>query len=189
MKKIFAFVIIAVTVLSLVACKDKSEPKTTYNNLAQNSTTIANSDTDDYDILTDDELKDIASELFDAEEDADCVAALLVGNWTTDSYFVYFYDKSRFNNSGFEDEKEFSDVHKYRDNVEFVLGEAKDKLKTESNSDFYIAVKDYYLVLADYLDLLSEYPTGYSKLTYSSSITECQNECRTKRTEVEFYAE
>ena len=187
MKKFLVVTFVTVMMLSLVACKDTQEPKPTYNNPAQNATTNANTTADSS--INDDDLKDIASAIVDAEEDADRIAALLVRNWTTDSYFVYFYDKSRFSNSSFEDEEDFADVHKYRGEVEKVLDTAKEQLGMNGTGDFYAAVKDYYLALNNYLALLSEYPTGYSKLTYSAAISECQNECRTTRTEVDFYTE
>ncbi len=136
---------------------------------------------------TDEELKELVSDLIDAEEDADRVASLLIQNWTTDSYFVYFYDESRFKGSSFEDEDEFADVHKYRKWVEYVLSETKEKLGATSSGVYYDAVKNYYTSLNSYLTLLSEYPTGYSKLTYATSISDCQNECRTARTDAEFY--
>ncbi len=187
MKKIVAIILTMVMLLSLTACKDNQSATPNYNNSVQNNNTT--SIVTDSTSLSSDDLKDIVSILVNAEEYTDRMAALLVRNWTTDSYFVYFYDKYRFKNSSFEDDEDFADVHKYREKVESTLSEAKNQLETDGTSEFYNAVKDYYLSLNNYLKLLSEFPTGYSKLTYSTAISDCQNECRTNRTAVEFYIE
>lgn len=190
MKKILAFFLTVITLLSLVACgSNQQEPAPTAKPTQSTTTNTPKPVVTVPAGPSDEDLEDIVSALADAEEDADRMASMLLKYWTTDSYFVYFYDESRFRGSSFEEDEDFADVHKYRGNVEDALKEAKSTMGTNGSSDFYKAVKEYYMALDNYLALLSEYPTGYSKLTYATAISDCQDECRSARTNAEFYAD
>lgn len=182
MKKTSVLVLSLILLMTFVACGDNNSN----NNPVQN-TNNSDSYSAESVISTYDNLKDVFSSLSTAEQYADRVAALILRNWTTDYYLIYLYDESNFKMSGFVDEEDFSNVHKYRGLVEDALSEAKAEINSNGNGNLHEAVKEYYLALNNYLTLLSEYPTGYSKLTYSTAISDCQNDCRSARSNAEFY--
>lgn len=173
----------------MVACTSKKDSQN-YGKVVQNNTTYTSNYTTNLEtnnVLTTDDLNTIVLELNKAKDYSDKIASILIRNWTTESYFSYFYDEYRFKNSGFKDNEDYANVHKYREQAEQILNDTEKQLATDFDTNFYIAVKDYYLSVSSYLALLSEFPAGYSKLTYATAITDCQNECRTNLTNIDFY--
>lgn len=189
MKKSIILALALIILFSMSACSSKKDSPT-YGKVVQNNINNTGNYTTNIEInnvLTTDELNAIVSELNKAEDYSDKIASILIRNWSTESYFSYFYDEYRFKNSGFKDDEDYANVHKYREQAEQILNDTKKQLAADLDTDFYAAVKDYYLSVSNYLALLSEFPAGYSKLTYATAITDCQNECRTNLTNVDFY--
>lgn len=184
MKRTICCLLASVMVFSLIACSGK-KPQQNHSNRTNNNTSTVKEDSAS---LSKDKLKSIASDLNDAEEYTDSIAAILLQKWSTDSYFAYFFDKVKFNSSTIYSRKEdYVNVHTYREKAEQILEQVKALLEPNGTGDSYNAAKKYYLALTNYLELVSEYPSGYSLVTYSSAVSDRQNECRTCRLDMDFY--
>lgn len=138
---------------------------------------------------TDEDLNNAAGNLYLAEVAIDSAASLLLENWTTTgSVMNCYFDESAYEelNSGSLKDRAQS-VHDFRSYAKDVMDDAKTLLGTEGTGDFYDAAKNYYLAVNDYYSLISAYPSGYSKLTYSSAISEKKGECQSAFNELTFY--
>lgn len=184
LKGLALLIFAGVMIFSLAACgKDSKNNK--YTNPPKSNGSNAESNTH---TMTKEELNSITNYLEDAEEYASSIASTLLKKWTTDSYFAYFFDESKFkNSSAFSQKKDYVNVHKYRAQAEQALQEAKELIGTNGNGDVYLVTKNFYLAVNNYLSLVSEYPEGYSLVTYSAAVSDCQNECRSCRAELDFY--
>lgn len=183
MKGLALLVLAGVMIFSLAACGKDSKNNYTTPPKSNGSNSELNTHT-----LTKEELNSIADYLEDAEEYASSIASTLLNKWTTDSYFAYFFDESKFKSSSvFSEKTDYVNVHKYRAQAEQALQEVKELIGANGNGDAYSAAKNLYLAVNNYLSLVSEYPEGYSLVTYSAAVSDCQNECRSCRAELDFY--
>lgn len=183
-KRMMAILLSIAMALSLSACGHEQNNK----NYSSSSGSDTGAPKQSAAALTTEDLADIFAELNVAEEYANSISSILLQKWTTDSYFAYFFDEIEFRmSSKFSKKADYVNVHDYRGKANDALDKVKECLGTNGTGESYTSAKNYYLAVKEYLALVSEYPEGYSLLTYSSAISDCQDECRTCRTDLEFY--
>ena len=78
-------------------------------------------------------------------------------------------------------------IHEFRADAQEKLESAKELIGKNGSEDYYNAVKEYYKTVNNFLTLISEFPDGYSKFTYSNTVTDHKSDCADAYSELEFY--
>ncbi|MCD7761033.1 MAG: hypothetical protein LUH16_04565 [Clostridiales bacterium] len=139
---------------------------------------------------SDEDLVLAVENIKEAEDLINSMAATQLDHWSKYSNIMkwYFDDEEYMNAVGDSATiKRAEQLHEDRTDASEKLSEAKELMGTSGTGDYYDSVKSYYLLVKDYLSLVSTFPEGYSKLTFSSTVSDFNTDCQSAYNELEFY--
>ncbi len=187
-KKVLCCLLAAVMAGCCVACGNSS---TVTETVTEESTEVSEA-TEEMVADNTEDLTEAATLIYESQILVQAMAATQLQHWSTSSssmvdYFVdEEYDSSKAVMGIYEVAKE---IHEYRTKANDRMADAKDLIGTNGSGDLYDAVKEYYLLVNNYLSLVSTYPEGYSKLTFSNTVSDYNTECSEAYNNLSFYME
>ena len=176
MKKITCLLLTFVLLLSVCSCN---------NSTKQNETTVPEATVTE---ATEQELKEAAVFIKAAETLAANIASIQINGWSTNSQIMqYYFSDLDYTNAS------LSSVHKehirkiqtFRSDARKAMQEAKKMMGESGTSEQYQAVKKYYQEVNILLNFVSEFPSGYSKITFSQSVSQYKSNCTTAYLSIE----
>lgn len=179
MKKVLSLILALVLCLSLCACGgDSGSEATDFTQSAGKSE------------ATSEELAQAAQLIKEAEEDVVAAANYQIENWSTSSSIMtYYFVESEYSNAPSGDLHTIAwSIHRRRTSAQEKLDKAKSLIGTNGTSDYYNAVKEYYKTVSVFWNLISEFPEGYSKITFSSTVSDYKTNCANAYSELSFYS-
>ena len=139
---------------------------------------------------TSEELAQAAELIKSAEDSIVTAAAHQLDGWTKyASIMTYYFVDSEWEGASGESSiyNRAKTIHNLRTDAQAKLDEAKALIGTNGTTDYYNAVKAYYKTVNVFWNLISEFPEGYSKLTYSSTVSDHKASCADAYAELDFY--
>ena len=180
MKQTIAFLLLLTMLLSLCACGNKPDVQIN-SDITTSETTVPT--------LTENELKEATQYIKKSEEAILQAASYQVSNWTTIAEVMYYYfdDNEYTTDKWYYHRNTIRTITQLRVQAREDMAKAKEILLKKGSGDYYTSVKEYYTTVNTFLNLISEFPTGYSKVTFSQAISQHQSNCSAAYSNVEFY--